>query len=100
MRLNKTEIEIINKVARKHFGQDTKVFLFGSRVDDLKKGGDIDLLIKNKDESCLSLEAKVCFLAELKNLIGNQKIDVVFDNFQTRLKTNFYRTIIGQQVQL
>lgn len=100
MRLSQKEIEIINKLARKHFGTNTRVFLFGSRTDDHKRGGDIDLLMKNKDQSRLTLEAKIHFLAELKRIIGDQKIDVVFDNPQTRLKTNFYRSITRQQIEL
>ena len=100
MRLNQTEIDSINQLARKHFGAETRVSLFGSRVDDLKKGGDIDLLVKNNDESRLTVVAKVWFLAELKRIIGDQKIDVVFDNSQTRMKTNFYRSITSQQIEL
>ena len=100
MRLNQLQIDSITHLARKHFGGETRVCLFGSRVDDLKKGGDIDLLMKNNDESRLTLIAKVQFLAELKRTIGNQKIDVVFDNANTRLKTNFYRSITNQQIEL
>lgn len=100
MRLNQTEIASINQLARKHFGAETRVSLFGSRVDDQKKGGDIDLLVKNNDESRLTLIAKVQFLAELKRILGDQKIDVVFDNSLTRMKTNFYRSIKSQQIEL
>lgn len=100
MRLTETKIEIIRQMAAKHFGTGTRVFLFGSRVDDLKKGGDIDLFVKNADESHLTIEAKVRFLAELKRIIGDQKIDVVFDNLMTRQKKNFYRSIMNHQVEL
>ncbi len=61
MRLSKLQIDIINKLARKYFGQETTVSLFGSRTDDRKKGGDIDLLIKNNDETTLTLETKIHF---------------------------------------
>jgi predicted nucleotidyltransferase len=100
MRLNKTEKTIINKLACKYFGTNARVFLFGSRTDDKKRGGDIDLLIRNDDENSLTLEAKIHFLVELKKIIGDQKIDVVFDNHQTRLKKNFYRSITRQQIEL
>ena len=100
MRLNKFEIDTINKLAKKHFGDGTSVYLFGSRTDDRKKGGDIDLFIGNDNEEVSTLEAKVGFPAELKTKIGEQKIDVVFDNANTRQKESFYRSIIRDRVKL
>ena len=100
MRLSKFQIDTINILARKHFGEDTIVSLFGSRTDDDKKGGDIDLLIRNSNEKALSAEAKVHFLAELKLKIGDRKIDVVFDNAMTRQKKNFYRSVMRQKIEL
>jgi predicted nucleotidyltransferase len=100
MRLNEFQIEAINTLAKKHFGEGTTVYLFGSRTDENKKGGDIDLFITNQDKNRLHLEAKVQFLAELKTKIGDRKIDVVFDNDFTRQKENFYRTILQDRVKL
>lgn len=100
MRVSQFEIETINSLAIKWFGLGVRVFLFGSRVDDDKKGGDIDLFIKNNDEKLLTLEYKVQFLAELKSVIGDQKIDVVFDNTITRAKQNFYNSILTHNVEL
>ena len=50
MRLSSKEINIIKNKAQLIFG-DSIVYLFGSRVDDTKKGGDIDLYLvsENKD---------------------------------------------------
>lgn len=100
MRLSQFEINTINQLARKYFGAECTVSLFGSRTDGIKKGGDIDLFIKNKNEIYLTLEAKIHFLAELKTLIGDRKIDVVLDNSNTRQKKNFYRSIIRQKMEL
>lgn len=100
MRLSEFEIETIKELAEKHLGEGTTVYLFGSRTDENKKGGDIDLFITNKDEKRLNIEAKVQFLAELKTKIGDRKIDVVFDNDFTRQKENFYRSIIRDRVKL
>ena len=58
MRLSQFEIETINILARKHFGQGTIVNLFGSRTDDLKKGGDIDLFIQNSNDWLLLRETR------------------------------------------
>ena len=100
MRLSQFEIGAINSIAKKHFGSEVQVFLFGSRVDDDKKGGDIDLFIKNDDKELLSLETKIQFLVELKMQIGEQKIDVVFDNEITRSKVQFYDSIQKHKAEL
>jgi hypothetical protein len=41
MRISEQEIELIKNLAVKSFGENTKVFLFGSRTADNKRGGDI-----------------------------------------------------------
>jgi len=53
----------------------SQVFLFGSRVDDLKKGGDIDLLIlsDNKIPHKDLFKMKQLFFSKF----GPQKMDVV-----------------------
>ena len=45
MRLSKNILKIINLALLKSF-PDEEVYLFGSRVDDNKNEGDIDLAIK------------------------------------------------------
>jgi len=100
MRLSQFEIGAIISIAKKYFGTEVQVFLFGSRVDDDKKGGDIDLFIKNDAKELLSLETKIQFLVELKIQIGEQKIDVVFDNEITRSKVHFYESIQKHKAEL
>jgi predicted nucleotidyltransferase len=78
MRLTATEHNAILRIAKKHFGENVKVYLFGSRTDDRRKGGDIDLLIKASEE-VMTYKARLLFLVDLKLEIGDQKIDVVFD---------------------
>ena len=64
--------------------QAGEVYLFGSRVDLTRKGGDIDLYLIPVDQRRL-LHKKIQFLARLKRSIGEQKIDVVFASDQSRL---------------
>jgi len=52
------------------------LYLFGSRVDDTRKGGDIDLYIDTDNRECLG-EKRIEFLARIKRHIGNQRIDLV-----------------------
>ncbi|HHB94826.1 MAG TPA: nucleotidyltransferase domain-containing protein [Campylobacterales bacterium] len=83
MRLSISQIESIQKVFQDIFKQG-EIYLFGSRVDDTKKGGDIDLYIVLKDLDNLA-HKKLDFLVYLKRLIGEQKIDVVIDRGEHRL---------------
>lgn len=79
MRLSKTQIPVIKHIAQKIFLPSSAVYLFGSRVDDTKKGGDIDLLIEC-EKSHNTFDNVLQFKCELKRAIGNQKIDVIIKN--------------------
>jgi len=83
MRLNKNEVQAIAVSFHEVFLQG-RVSLFGSRNDDAKKGGDIDLFLEVPDKTDL-FNKKIRFLAQLKRTIGDRKIDVVFDSDPARL---------------
>ena len=78
MRLSIQTIKYIKQTFKEVFG-DGDIYLFGSRVDDTKRGGDIDLFIDLKEvlTSKERIEKKLKFLRELKDKIGEQKIDIV-----------------------
>ena len=76
MRITPLEREIIVREVNKWFGSNSRVVLFGSRTDDMAKGGDIDLFVVPACSSDLYMK-KIYFLVSLKSKIGEQKIDVV-----------------------
>ncbi len=84
MRLTENERELIKKAFFETF-QDGKIYLFGSRVDDTQRGGDIDLYLcpAQKHENERELRRK--FLIKLDEYIGEQKIDAVMAKDQNRL---------------
>ncbi len=82
MRLTFFEIEAITTSFKEVFGSE-KIYLFGSRVDDSVKGGDIDLYIVTQNKENLNSK-KIDFLVKLKEKIGNQKIDVVISRDTNR----------------
>lgn len=84
MRLTQFEIHEIKSAFHKIFG-DGKIYLFGSRVDDSKRGGDIDLYLCPDDKSGDMYSKKIKFLVELDLRIGEQKIDVVIEKDRSRL---------------
>jgi len=59
------------------------VYLFGSRIDSFKKGGDIDLYLDVVNTNDLYAK-KSDFLIKLESKIGEQKIDVVFKKDSSR----------------
>ena len=73
MRLDKQELNAIRKAIANINGE---VYLFGSRVDDTKKGGDIDILIFSQENAFrLSQQVSIKFFMECE-----EKIDVVVMN--------------------
>jgi predicted nucleotidyltransferase len=83
MRLSQRYIEVIQKYFNQIF-QHGDIYLFGSRVDDTKKGGDIDLYLVLKEHTHL-FEKKIKFLSRIKRELGEQKIDVIFNTDSSRL---------------
>ncbi|RJP95171.1 MAG: nucleotidyltransferase domain-containing protein [Desulfobacteraceae bacterium] len=75
MRLTDSERMIIKAAAKRIFGLDARIFLFGSRVDNSRKGGDIDLYVETEHPTML--QDKISFITHLKLDLGDQKIDVV-----------------------
>lgn len=99
MRLNEFEIESIKSLASLHFGNDTQVYLFGSRTNNLLRGGDIDLFISNPNGKHLKVSTKINFIADLMLRIGEQSIDVVLGNPEKK-NSAFVKTIFQTGIQL
>lgn len=78
MRLTKLQVDVICASVMKNFGLSARVWLFGSRIDEQSKGGDIDLYIEPEIQDPAELiDAKLYFLREVHKKLGQQKIDVV-----------------------
>jgi predicted nucleotidyltransferase len=80
MRIKEEVVAIIKKITKENFGGNAQVYLFGSRVNDLKKGGDIDLYIETDIKENI-LDRKLKMLVEMEKFLGEQKIDLVVNNF-------------------
>ena len=77
MRITEEEQRAIVETAREHFGPDCKVILFGSRAHNDRKGGDTDLMIDTPRDGDWARAQKTGFLVDLKQRIGDRRIDVV-----------------------
>jgi predicted nucleotidyltransferase len=65
--------------------EEGKIYLFGSRVDDSKRGGDIDLYLIPSQKFDNERDRKIKFLVKLDSYIGEQKIDVILAKDSSRL---------------
>jgi predicted nucleotidyltransferase len=61
-----------------NFVPDGRVYLYGSRADDTKRGGDIDLLVLTPTPIERSVRYKI--LGALYGAIGEQKIDLLVED--------------------
>jgi predicted nucleotidyltransferase len=78
MRLSSAHIEVIKQEGEHFFGAKAEVWLFGSRVDDRAKGGDVNLYVRAESSDADELAAaRFAFLARLKRRMGDRKINLV-----------------------
>ena len=96
MRLQQKIIQKIKNIVTQIMGEHARVSLFGSRLDNDKKGGDIDLLI-TADPEQYTLQNKIKLLVALKRQIGDRKIDIVFDEEK---ENTFLRMVKQQAIRL
>lgn len=86
MRLSPDQARAIVAAAQELAGQRARVRLFGSRVDDALRGGDIDLLVEcpRPVERPVWLAAQIT--ARLQRALGDRKIDVLVIDPDTELE--------------
>lgn len=77
MRLTQQQIDTINSTAHHVFGADVTVWLFGSRLNDQAKGGDIDLLIQLNKSTPDKAQLALRYNALLQMQLGMQKFDIL-----------------------
>jgi predicted nucleotidyltransferase len=80
MRLNNHQQQQIKQTANGFFDQPVEVFLFGSRVDDARRGGDIDIMIKTSEpvDRPAVMAAKIA--TRLSRLLDGRNVDVVLQS--------------------
>lgn len=77
MRLTPEQIALTRQTVQSLVGTESRVWLFGSRVDDSQRGGDIDLLVDcaNRVSDPALLAARLS--ARLSRAMDGRKIDIV-----------------------
>lgn len=82
MRLTAAEQSAIVAAAEGVWGREARVSLFGSRVDDRARGGDIDLLVRLAATPTPAewVAQRQAFVARLYRALDERRIDVLLDS--------------------
>jgi predicted nucleotidyltransferase len=96
MRLTENEVMIIKSNILKYI-KDAKIILFGSRIDDNKKGGDIDIFVQT--EQIVSLKDQIKILAgfEIDGIL--RKVDLVLKTPAVK-EQPIFKTAVSQGILL
>jgi predicted nucleotidyltransferase len=91
MRLPDTQRQAIKAIVADIVGPESRVWLFGSRVDDTKLGGDIDLLIET-DATLTNRVAVLCKSeGRFAKVLGDRKIDVLLKDARNAQEQSIYQ---------
>ncbi len=78
MRLTTGQVNLIKLNTACIFGDAARVYLFGSRINDNAKGGDIDVFIELDNPVDKAVGKLLELNSELQLSFGLQKIDILF----------------------
>lgn len=95
MRLSQQTRQVIRNTVREVFGAEATVKLFGSRLDDNARGGDIDLLVDLPSVRADRERKTLQLIARLQLRLGDQPIDVLVvdpDTLQRSIHDQAFRT--------
>lgn len=101
VRLAEDEIKAIAEVFYQYFQSTDHLWIFGSRADLTKRGGDIDIYIETQVQSLPEIaQRKIKFLVDLKEKIGDQKIDVVVKSLSSEIELPIYKEAREKGIRL
>ena len=77
MRLSAEEIAAIKRLVAEIYGPEAVVRLFGSQLDDRRKGGDVDLLVEVPPSAPRDLWPELRLHRFLEEALGGRKVDLI-----------------------
>lgn len=77
MRLTEEQRRLIRDTVASALGPQARVRLFGSRLDDARRGGDIDLLVEVPAPLLDRLQRELELGARLERELGGRRIDLL-----------------------
>lgn len=77
MRISIEQAKLMADAARQIFGTDTRLRLFGSRLDDSARGGDVDLLLESDRPVTEPALLAARLASKVSRQMGGRRVDVV-----------------------
>lgn len=77
MRLTTAQIDMIRSTARQLLGEHVRVTLFGSRVRDDLKGGDVDLMLEAAEVVAEPALVSARMASRVSRAMDGRKVDVI-----------------------
>ena len=99
VRLTDSQILEIRLAFQESFLNNDKLWLFGSRSNLQKKGGDIDLYVETDLDITNVLAAKLAFARRLFLAFDDRKIDIVV-RYKNAKEQEIYQQAIANGVQI
>ena len=94
MRLTRNKVALLREKLAS-LSREAKLYLFGSRVDDTQRGGDIDLLVVSKKLTKRDLRyLRLAFF----EVLGEQRLDILLDN--GTFKNPFHKMVSQKAILL
>ena len=95
MRIKKEMVEFLRAYIKKEMS-GAKLYVFGSRADDKKKGGDIDILLLTKER--IGFKEKSAIRTAVWKRFGEQKIDIL--NYTFKEENTFKELILEESIEI
>ena len=99
MRLTPAQIDTIKSTAKAVLGEGARVTLFGSRVDDTAKGGDVDLMIEVTEALADPAVVAARIASKVSRAMNGRKVDVLL-KAPNLLEQPIHRIAVQQGVAL
>ncbi len=99
MRPSGAEVARIRAVVRETAGPDAEVWLFGSRLDDRARGGDVDPMVRLPRPVARPAALAALLEAWPTRALGGRKVDVVLDA-PNLARSGIHETVEDEGVRL